>query len=295
MGSTLKFDSERRELVRERRDARIERKQQRRQARAHKRSHTAETLFTPSAAQELAERDVQAAVDRIVEEALERHEQTAPPATRPTDISPAPRAVQAPPRQARPLNVAGVGEPAPERSRRNRDLVAFRERRQQTLAEARADARGRIARAGELASVADAFAALEHPEAEPWSAEREQLETAIATGRIVEVGAAARRAVWAISRDAARTSRRARRDPDLALALCVAYAVIARLPRTALRSAQRARPIAQHAIGSPARVLALRARRALRARTAVGGRARADAPCAPRRRAGSTNSREEAP
>ena len=47
MGSMLKFDSERRELVSERRDARIERKQQRRQARAHKRSHTAETLFTP--------------------------------------------------------------------------------------------------------------------------------------------------------------------------------------------------------------------------------------------------------
>jgi hypothetical protein len=52
--------------------------------------------------------------------------------------------------------------------------------------------------------------------------------------------------MWAISRDAARTSpRRARRDSDLALAACVAYAVIARLPRTALRSAQRARPIAQ--------------------------------------------------
>ena len=145
MGSMLKFDSDRRELVRERRDGRIERKQQRRQARAHKRSHTAETLFTPSAEQELAERDVQAAVDRIVEEALERHEQTAPPATRPTDISPAPRAVQAPPRQARSPGVAGIGEPAPDRSRRNRDLVAFRERRQQTLAEARADARGSAA------------------------------------------------------------------------------------------------------------------------------------------------------
>ena len=66
MGSMLKFDSERRELVRERRDARIERKQQRRQARAHKHSHTAETLFTPSATQVLAERELQAAVDRIV-------------------------------------------------------------------------------------------------------------------------------------------------------------------------------------------------------------------------------------
>ena len=59
------------------------------------------------------------------------------------------------------------------------------------LEEARGEARGRIARAGEPASIADALAALEHPEAAPWSAEREQLETAIATGRIAEVGAAA--------------------------------------------------------------------------------------------------------
>ena len=115
MGSMLKFDSERRELVRERRDARIERKQQRRQARAHKRSHTAETLFTPSAAQQLAERDVQAAVDRIVERgARAPRADGAPGNPPPTDISPAPRAVQAPPRQARPLGVAGVGEPAPD-------------------------------------------------------------------------------------------------------------------------------------------------------------------------------------
>jgi hypothetical protein len=38
MGSTLKADSDRRELVRERREARIERKRQRRDARERKRS-----------------------------------------------------------------------------------------------------------------------------------------------------------------------------------------------------------------------------------------------------------------
>ena len=44
MGSMLKFDSDRRELVRERRDARIERKQQRRQARERKHSHVAAAM-----------------------------------------------------------------------------------------------------------------------------------------------------------------------------------------------------------------------------------------------------------
>jgi hypothetical protein len=56
------------------------------------------------------------------------------------------------------------------------------------------------------------------------------------------VGAEARRALWTIARDAARISPRATRDPDLALAACVAYAIVARAPRSALRSSQRARP-----------------------------------------------------
>ena len=246
MGSMLKFDSERRELVRERRNARIERKLERRQARERKHSQTADVPSAPSATQVLAERELRSAVDRIVIDALDRHERIAPPATPPAASTRLPDTPQ--PELARTTTVppAGGGERAPRGSRRERDLAAFRERRRQTLEEARGEARRRIARAGEPASVADALAALEHPEAAPWSAEREQLETAIATGRIAEVGAAARRAMWAISRDAARTSpRRARRDPELALAACVAYAVIARLPRTALRSAQRARPIAQ--------------------------------------------------
>ena len=78
MGSMLKFDSERRELVRERRDARIERKQQRRQARERKQSPIAVAVpSAPSATQRIAEQELQAAVDRIVVEALDRHEQPA--------------------------------------------------------------------------------------------------------------------------------------------------------------------------------------------------------------------------
>ena len=73
MGSMLKFDSERRELVRERRDARIERKQQRRQARERKQSPIAVAVpSAPSATQRIAEQELQAAVDRIVVEALDR-------------------------------------------------------------------------------------------------------------------------------------------------------------------------------------------------------------------------------
>ena len=133
----------------------------------------------------------------------------------------------------------GGSEPRP---RRERDIAAFRERRQHAVEEARREARERIARAGEPACVADALAALAHPGARPWDTERQQLDRALQSGRILDVGASARKALWAISRDAARNSRRASRDPDLALAACVAYAIIARVPRTALRSAQRALP-----------------------------------------------------
>ncbi len=293
MGSMLKFDSERRELVRERRNARIERKLERRQARERKHSQTAGVPSAPSATQLLAERELRSAVDRIVIDALDRHERIAPPATPPaaSDACAGHAGAGAgTDDDARASRWRGAGA---RRSRRERDLAAFRERRRQTLEEARGEARRRIARAGEPASVADALAALGHPEAAPWSAEREQLEAAIATGRIAEVGAAARRALWAISRDAARTSpRRARRDPELALAACVAYAIIARLPRTALE-ARSAPARSRKRVGSPARVLALSARGELRTRTAVDGRARADAPRAPRRRFGQPTPREE--
>ncbi|MGA2014429.1 MAG: hypothetical protein ABSH51_28425 [Solirubrobacteraceae bacterium] len=272
MGSMLKFDSDRRELVRERRQARMERKAQRREDRDRKRTTTtpiptASATSTLSPTQRHAERQVREQLDRIVERALDRHDRRA------ATVSPvAPAAPTTPdiaePRPALPARAAqtGAASPGPPAtrpldadeqlavdgttanregrvSRRDRDLAAFRERRQQAADAAREEARARIDRAGELASVADALAALGHPAAGPWTAEREQLERALATGRFSEVGAEARRALWAIARDAARISPRATRDPDLALAVCVAYAIIARAPRSALRCAQRARPI----------------------------------------------------
>jgi hypothetical protein len=257
MGSMMKADSERRELMRERRQARIERKQERRDARERKRSQIAAPPPGLSAMQHAAQEQVDAAVDRIVSEALERHDQVnAPQATLHTvDAPPVVRRQAGPARPAAdsPSPDAGsgavVGVPtidaaaaSPRRLRRESDIAAFRERRRQAAEEARAEARQRIARMGEPACVADALAALAHPGAADWCTEWRELEQALEGGRVIEVGAAARRALWSISRDAARTSRRARRDPDLALAACVAYAIVARLPRCALRSAQRNRP-----------------------------------------------------
>ena len=266
MGSMMKADSDRRELVRERRQARMERKQQRRQARERKHSQISAPPPALSAIQRAAQHEVDVALDRIVTEALERHDQITATAdmAHPASTAPAMPTIDAPAvagRRAGPAQppassstghtggtprVTAQATPAARagerRPRRERDIAAFRERRQQAADEARAEARERIARAGELACVADALGALAHPGARPWDAERHELERAIETGRIVEVGAAARHALWTISRDAARSSRRARRDPDLALAACVAYAIIARLPRSALRSAQRTRP-----------------------------------------------------
>ena len=266
MGSMLKADSDRRELVHDRRQARIGRKQERRDARERKRQLMSAPPEAASAIQRAAQEQVDAELDRIVSEALERHDRdtgtahidgpaSTAPATRTIDERPAgePHAERAQPPAGSHATSASAGqrvmiETAPvtgeaERtSRRERDIAAFRERRRQAADEARAEARERIARAGELACVADALAALAHPAARAWDAERHELERALQGGRIVEVGAVARRSLWAISRDAARSSRRARRDPDLALAACVAYAIIARLPRCAVRSAQRTRP-----------------------------------------------------
>ena len=238
MGSMLKFDSDRRELVRERRQARMERKAQRREDRERKRTTTApiptaSTTSTLSATQRAADEQVRDHVDRIVEQALDRHDQraaagntVAPTAPTTPDI-----AARRPARRARPVRViatspgtpatrspdadeqitvdGGAEDRAPRVSRRERDLAAFRERRQHAADAAREEARARIGRAGELASVADALAALAHPAAAPWTAEREQLERALETGRFSEVGAEARRALWAIARDAARISPRA--------------------------------------------------------------------------------------
>ena len=256
MGSMMKADSERRELVRERRQARIERKQERRDARERKRSQIVAPPPGLSAMQLAAQEQVDAAVDRIVNEALERHDQVNVPqaALHTVDAPPVVRRQAGPARPAADSSSPDAGSGAvvtipptdaagaSPRPRRESDIAAFRDRRQQAAEEARAEARERIARTGEPACVADALAALAHPGAADWCTEWRELEQALESGRIVEVGATARRALWSISRDAARTSRRSRRDPDLALAACVAYAIVARLPRCALRSAQRNRP-----------------------------------------------------
>ena len=263
MGSMVKADSDRRELVRERRQARMARKQERRDARERKRVQVSAPPAAVSPIRRAAQEQVDAELDRIVTEALQRHDRDTATANldRAVSVALAPRTIDERPTGERhvgqlPAGSQTVSASAGQRvmietssaagsneraSRRERDIAAFRERRRQTVDGVRAEARERIARAGEVASVVDALAALAHGAARAWDSERQELERALQGGRIVEVGAVARRSLWAISRDVARSSRRARRDPDLALAACVAYAIIARLPRGALRSAQRTR------------------------------------------------------
>ena len=275
MGSMVKADSDRRELVRERRQARMARKQERRDARERKRVQVSAPPAAVSPIRRAAQEQVDAELDRIVTEALQRynrgtatantpHPASTATATRTIDERPAgerhvgqlpagSQTVSASAGQRVMIETSSAAGSNERASRRERDIAVFRERRRRAADEARAEARERIARSGELACVADALAALAHPAARAWDAERQELERALQGGRIVEVGAVARRSLWAISRDAARSSRRARRDPDLALAACVAYAIIARLPRSALRSAQRTRAAV------PARVVRQRA------------------------------------
>jgi hypothetical protein len=263
MGSMVKADSDRRELVRERRQARMARKQERRDARERKRVQVSASPAAVSPIRRAAQEQVDAELDRIVTEALQRHDRDTATANvdRAVSVALAPRTIDERPTGERhvgqlPAGSQTVSASAGQRvmietssaagsneraSRRERDIAVFRERRRRAADEARAEARERIARSGELACVADALAALAHPAARAWDSERQELERALQGGRIVEVGAVARRSLWAISRDAARSSHRARRDAELALAACVAYAIIARLPRSALRSAQRTR------------------------------------------------------
>ena len=108
---------------------------------------------------------------------------------------------------------------------------------------AREEGKERIARLGEDDAVHDALMALAHPEASRWQQHRERLSQAIATRRIPEIGAAARRACRGAAADAARTSRRAP-DPEAAMKVAGAYAVIAQAPWAAVRGrrAERSSP-----------------------------------------------------
>ena len=96
MGSMLKFDSDRRELVRERRQARMERKALRREDRERKRTTTTATPIptasmtsTLSPTQRDAERHVREQLDRIVERALDHHDRHDRHDRRAATVSPA--------------------------------------------------------------------------------------------------------------------------------------------------------------------------------------------------------------
>ena len=247
MGSMLKFDSERRELVRERRNARIERKLERRQARERKHSQTADVPSAPSATQVLAERELRSAVDRIVIDALDRHERIAPPATPPAAST------------RLPEPHAGAGAGTDDHARRR--LAAGSGRRAGRAASATSPRSGSVAARRSRRRAARPAGGSRGPGSRRRSPTRSRrsstrrprrgARSASSSRRRSRPGGSPRSApppdgpVGDQPRRGAHAPRRARRDPDLALAACVAYAILARVPRTALSSAQRARPIAQ--------------------------------------------------
>jgi hypothetical protein len=221
VASTLKFDSERREMRRERHEARVARKRERQQARELKHAHQTDGVRVPMVA---AQRPAPAPV---VEAASQPLVSTTEPETAPQPESPV-------------TDTSTAQERKPFVAQRERDVAAFLARREEVIAAARDEARERIERMGEERAVADALGALAHSGAAPWRRHREGLAEAISTGRVPPVGACARRACRGVASDAARTSRRAP-DPELALAVAVAYAVIAKAPWSAVRGARAER------------------------------------------------------
>ena len=232
MASTLKFDSERREMRRERHEARVARKRERQQARQLKHAHQGDVVSLPRVAIE------RPAAAPLVEAAREAPVSAAEPETAPEPQSPV-------------THAPTVEDCKPFVAQRERDVAAFLARRDEVIDAARTEARERIERMGEERAVADALSALAHSCAAPWRRHRERLAEAISTGRIPAVGTCARRACRGTASDAARTSRRAP-DPELALAVAVAYALIAQAPWAAVRGAraERAGTAAPQARGS---------------------------------------------
>jgi len=220
VASTLKFDSERREMRRERHEARVARKRERQQARELKHAvHQSDAVRVPPVA---IERPAP-----VAEVAPSAPVSGAEPETAPEPQSPATHA---------PITQEGK----PFVPQRERDVAAFLARREEVIDAARSEARERIERIGEERAVADALGALAHSGATPWRRHREHLADAISTGGIAAVGASARRACRGAASDAARTSRRAP-DPELAFAVTVACAVIAQAPWCAVRGARAER------------------------------------------------------
>jgi hypothetical protein len=230
MGSTLKFDSDRRGLARERRQARQQRNQIRRQARRNKSAPT--VTLTPTSApppvitarQTLASMEITAPTDTP---APASPTPPAPALTPSANVTPA-AAVERDERDANgPCGVVASSDqravdPRPSSdatrvqswvSRREREIAAFEQRRRQMLEIAGEEAGRRLARNGGPASVADALAALHTAQADPWRAQYEPVDRALRRGLTGQVAATARRAMWQTSRDAARTSKRAQHRP----------------------------------------------------------------------------------
>ena len=204
-----------RTLRREQRETRIARKRERREARALKHQHHTIGLET------LAIETIDIAPNAPqVEEPAAAAETVAPTPARPpvttaaeTSASqqptPSPVAQDDAPPASTPRAAQGESRRA---ARRQRDIAEFLERRDGKLSLAREEAKERIARLGEEETVHDALMALAHPEASPWQQHRERLCQAIATRRIPEIGAAARRACRGAAADGRehRTGRRTR-------------------------------------------------------------------------------------
>ena len=229
MASTLKFDSERRAMRRERHEARVARKRERQQAREIKHSDQRETTRMHC--------DSASGVAPAVTPEPASVPPPEPAATRHVTDRDQERANARTPVIAGAPAIENPGQVVP---RRERDIAAFISRREEVLAAARDEAHERINTMGEERAVCDALGALAHSAAAPWRRHREALVEAISTGRIPAVGAYARRACRGAASDAARTSRRAP-DPQLALAVTVAYAVIAEAPWIAVRGARAER------------------------------------------------------
>jgi hypothetical protein len=253
MANKMLFDDTR-ALRREQREARIARKRERRDARTLKYQRleiALDSAALDTADATTAEWAPEQEADRAPSSAAES---AAPTGGLETPVAAAEVAAEPQPpvpQPAEPHKPAGQDDRGRERagrrgSRRERDIEQFLAHRDQLLSLAREEARERITRVGEDEAVCDALVALAHPEASPWRRHRERLSEAIAGRRIPEVGAAARRGCRGAAADAARTSRRAP-DQDIALAVTVAHAVIARAPWAAVRGrrAERSGPAGQ--------------------------------------------------
>lgn len=120
----------------------------------------------------------------------------------------------------------------------DRHRQAWEERRRTAQQLATRDAKQRLRRHGRDSAVRDAIAALAHPSAEPWLAERRQLAEAADSGRTESVTAAAGRGARKAAGDATRGGAYGP-DPDVASAVATAFKVIQFAPGCHIKVCQQ--------------------------------------------------------